>query len=208
MEEVLPFLKRNWQRNFIGTIGRWFIVAAVLSVAVNCSKPVTVHPWSIELESLDGQLFALAQLARHRASVILFLQPECPFCHTYARTFLHIDSLLRSKDIALVAVVAGTNFPKHEIEQYRTRYKFNFPILLDPDFSLTQALKASITPQVFLLNPKGEKIYHGQIDNWGYEIGKVRARPTEFYLLEAVEAFLAGKPQPRDSTQAVGCYIQ
>ncbi len=206
--EVLPFLRCNRRRETMGIVGRWVIVLAVLSIVGNCTKPPAVHPWSIELESLDGQSFALAQLARHRASVILFVQPECPFCHTYAHTFLHIDSLLRTKDIALVGVVAGTNFPKPNIEQYRARYQFNFPILLDPDFSLTQALKASITPQVFLLNPKGEKIYHGQIDNWGYEIGKVRARATEFYLLEAVEAFLAGKPQPRDSTQAIGCYIQ
>ncbi|MCS6990645.1 MAG: redoxin domain-containing protein [Chitinophagales bacterium] len=166
----------------------------------------TYHDFA--LRTIDGDTFDFAQLKSYRASVVLFLQPECPFCHTYSRTFREVDSILRQHHIRLLGVVAGKNFPIAEIKEYRDRYRFAFPILLDPDFKLTRWIKATITPQVFLMDQQGKKLYHGLLDNWAYEIGKVRARATEFYLLEAVHAYLNNQPQPRDSTQALGCYIE
>ena len=108
----------------------------------------------------------------------------------------------------MYAVVAGKNFPDSEIVEYKNKFHLEFPFLLDPEFVLTQQLKASVSPQAFLFNEHGEKIYYGMIDNWGYEIGKTRAHATEFYLTDAVNAFLSNQPIPLDSTKAIGCYIQ
>lgn len=163
---------------------------------------------SVTLQTLDHQNFSFKQISSNKASVILFLQPECPFCNSYGKTLKQLDSVFKSKDVKVYGVVAGKNFPDSEIVAYKNKFNLEFPFLLDPDFVLTQQLKATITPQAFLLNQQGKTIYYGMIDNWGYEIGKTRAHATEFYLTDAVNAFLSNKPIPIDSTKAIGCYIQ
>lgn len=163
---------------------------------------------SITLQTVDHQDFSFKQISSNKASVILFLQPECPFCNSYGKTLKQLDSTFSSMDVKMYAVVAGKNFPDSEIVEYKNKFNLGFPFLLDPEFVLTRQLKASVTPQAFLFNGRGEKIYYGMIDNWGYEIGKTRAHATEFYLTDAVNAFLSNKPIPIDSTKAIGCYIQ
>ncbi|MCS6916789.1 MAG: redoxin domain-containing protein [Chitinophagales bacterium] len=186
------------------TLGLLYMVASG-----SCRKEQQLESLhELTLNEVTGNPFSLASLKQHRGTVFLFLQPECPFCVTYARTFRQTDSLLRQYDISLIGVVAGTHFPVEQIQEYRSKHRLNFPFLLDPEFKLTRLLNATITPQVFLLDQQGNRLYHGMLDNWGYEIGKVRARATEFYLLDAVKAFVNNQPQPRDSTRAIGCYIQ
>lgn len=163
--------------------------------------------YSIKLETVDHEKFSLDQL-EGKTSVILFLQPECPFCNSYGKTLRSLDSTFKSQDVHVYGAVAGKNFPDDDIIAYREKFKLQFPFILDPDFRLTRELKATITPQAYLLDDKGVVLYHGMIDNWGYEIGKARARATEFYLLEAVSNHKAGKPLAMDSTKAIGCYIQ
>ena len=163
---------------------------------------------SITLQTVDHQDFSFKQISSNKASVILFLQPECPFCNSYGKTLKQLDSVFSAKKVKMYAVVAGKNFPDSEIVEYRNKFDLEFPFLLDPEFVLTRQLQASVTPQAFLFNGRGEKIYYGMIDNWGYEIGKTRAHATEFYLTDAVNAFLSNQPIPLDSTKAIGCYIQ
>lgn len=184
------------------------MVSVLLQTGCKEEAPADQQLFDFELQKTDGAPYAFSELRAYAGSVMLFLQPECPFCHSYARTFRQLDSLLSSQNIRLIGVVAGTNFSREEIISYLKKYRLTFPVVLDPQFALTRWIKATITPQVFLMDAQGKRLYHGMIDNWGYEIGKVRARATEFYLLDAVTAYLQQQPQPRDSTQALGCYIQ
>jgi len=162
----------------------------------------------MNLQTVEHQNFSFRDLKNNKASVILFLQPECPFCNSYGKTLKQLDSTFTSQEVKIYGVVAGKNYPDSEIISYKNQFQLSFPFLLDPDFSLKEKLKATITPQAFLVDPQGKILYHGMIDNWGYEIGKTRAHATEFYLTDAVNNFLAGKPLAIDSTKAVGCYIQ
>jgi peroxiredoxin len=185
------------------------LLASLLLTSAGCKKPnATPGVFSIVLKTLDRQTFSLSEIAENKASIFLFVQPECPFCLSYGKTFKQLDSVFNAQQVQLYAVVAGNNFPDSLINAYRQRFNFQFPVLLDPDFELTRQLNATITPQAFLLDANGRLLYHGMVDNWGYEIGKTRARATEFYLKEAVNAFLSGQTQPKDSTKAIGCYIQ
>lgn len=163
---------------------------------------------ALNLQTLEHQDFSFSQLENNKASVFIFLQPECPFCISYGKTLRLLDSAFQSKQVKLYGVVAGKFYPDSEIISYREKFQLQFPILLDPEFALKENLHASITPQAYLVDEKANVLYHGMIDNWGYEIGKARARPTEFYLTDAVNSFLEGKPIVPDSTKAVGCYIQ
>lgn len=163
---------------------------------------------SVNLATLSHDNFSFEEIKKNSATVIIFLQPECPFCNSYTKTLRQLDSTFRANDVKLLGVMAGTNFSNQELQVFRDEHKLHFPMLLDPEFVLTKQLNATITPQAFLLDRQGNVLYHGMIDNWGYEIGKMRARTTEFYLLDAVDQLLNGKPVIPDSTKAIGCYIQ
>lgn len=187
------------------------LIAISYSIFFSCSEKKEIENNSmlaLNLQTVDHQNFSLRQLANNKASVILFLQPECPFCNSYGKTLRTLDSSFESKQVKMYAVVAGKFYPDTEIVAYKEKFQLQFPFLLDPDFVLRKNLNASVTPQAYLIDEKGNTVYHGMIDNWGYEIGKARAHATEFYLTDAVNNFLQGKTITQDSTKAIGCYIQ
>lgn len=164
--------------------------------------------YSLELKTLEQETFSFSPLKSKQAVVIIFLQPECPFCNTYSTTFRRLDSTFAASGIPMLGVVAGKNYPVADIKTYHADNNFKFPILLDPDFILQKQLNAIITPEAFLVSNSAEVLYRGLIDNWAYEIGKVRPVVTEHYLADAVTALLQHKPIQPDSTKAIGCYIE
>ncbi|MEP7127949.1 MAG: redoxin domain-containing protein [Chitinophagales bacterium] len=174
-----------------------------------CSKKeATSDLFSVELITVQHEKFSFAELTSKKASVIIFLQPECPFCNSYGKTLRELDSVFQKQNITLIGVIAGKNYPENEIIAYSEKNRLHFPMLLDPEFVLQKKLRATITPEVFLVSNTGEIKYRGMIDNWGYEIGKVRPIVTAHYLTDAVSAFLQNKPVSPDSTKAIGCYIE
>ncbi len=186
-----------------------FLYLLILFPLHGCeNKIANSNLFDTELRNINGETFSFNQLSNNKASVIIFLQPECPFCNSYGKTLRLLDSTFSLQQVKIYGIVAGKNFPDSEIVAYQKRYQLTFPFLLDPDFLVTQKLKATITPQAFLIDNKGNIIYHGMIDNWGYEIGKTRAHATEFYLTDAVNNLLKGNQIISDSTKAIGCYIQ
>ena len=163
---------------------------------------------SLQISTLDHKSFSFDEIKNNQATVFLFLQPECPFCNSYGKTFHDIDSVYHSKHVTFYGVVSGKNYPNSEIDSFRLRNRLAFQMLLDPDFKLQKHLGARVTPEAFLLDSKGNTIYRGLVDDWAYEIGKVRAQAHNHYLTDAMDEFLSNSPVTIDSTRAVGCYIQ
>lgn len=181
----------------------------VLILSSGCSrKEAAPDFFATALSTVQQEQFSFAGLRSKKAVVIIFLQPECPFCNSYANTLRRLDSTFQQADITLLGVVAGKNYADSEIMDYSTKNRLHFKMLLDPDFVLQKKLNATTTPEAFLVSNSGQTLYRGMIDNWGYEIGKVRPMVTEHYLTDAVNALLQNKPITPDSTKAIGCFIE
>lgn len=181
----------------------------VLLLPSGCSKKEAAPDFfATVLSTVQHESFSFADLRQHKAVVIIFLQPECPFCNSYANTLRRLDSTFQQADITMIGVVAGKNYADSEIMDYSAKNRLHFKMLLDPDFVLQKKLNATTTPEAFLVSNSGQTLYRGMIDNWGYEIGKVRPMVTEHYLTDAVNALLQNKPIMPDSTKAIGCYIE
>lgn len=185
-----------------------FLLAICLPACVKKDPKSTTGLFSITLNTVDHQSFSLGQLSASKAAVILFIQPECPFCNSYGKTLRQLDSAYSQKGIRFIGVVAGKNYPDQEISDYKQKNRLQFTLLLDPDFILKKQLNATTTPEAFLVDNSGKTLYRGLIDNWAYEIGKVRPMVTEHYLTDAADAFLQNQKIAKDSTKAIGCYIE
>ena len=68
-------------------------------------------------------------------------------------------------------------------------------------------VKATVTPEIIMVDNKGDLIYRGMIDNWFYALGKYRRVTTEFYLQDAIEAHFNNQQVAVQKTDPIGCFI-
>ncbi|MCL7987844.1 redoxin domain-containing protein [Sphingobacterium sp. lm-10] len=137
--------------------------------------------------------------------VLLFLSPECPLCQGYTQTINQLQRQFGS-EVKFMGIFSGKSHRSDDIKQFADKYKLGIPMYLDPDFKLTQEVGASVTPSAALYT-KGVLQYIGAIDNAVPELGKKRVVVTQFYLQDAVESVLHGRPILITKTEAKGCYI-
>ena len=156
---------------------------------------------SIKLVNTSGKS---QQINLNNAIIIVFLSPECPLCKNYLPGLVNLQKA--NKNISFYGVVPGKSYSLKEIGQLAEEYKINFPLLNDRDKILSKFLKATTTPQVFLVNKLGGITYSGLIDNWAVSLGQQRVVVTEKYLEQAIKDLVNNKNTFKE-TQPVGCLI-
>jgi peroxiredoxin len=162
----------------------------------------------IGLTDLAGNPIQLASQGQKKATVFYYLAPECPLCINYSKNIREIAAEFEPKGVQFYGVFPGKLYSKEEIESYLSEYQVTIPILLDANYELAKAMKAKITPEVFVYDAQARLKYQGKIDNWIVKLGKKRTVVTEFYLTDALNAILEGTAIPVTQTEAVGCLIE
>ena len=154
----------------------------------------------------DGATIPFADLIGPdgRAVCFAFLHPACPLAQEYAPVLSALAADFGSAGIRFVGVICECNDPG-DVEVYRKEFGITFPIHLDTDFTLAEALDATITPEVVLVDRDRITRYSGRIDD-RYKIRGVMtpgdARPE---LANAIQDLVAGREIKNPRTQAVGC---
>lgn len=163
---------------------------------------------TISLLDLKGQTVSLHKYVGKGATIFIFISPECPLCQSYTLTINKLLATYQTDSIRFLGIVPGSSFTTAETLDFKRKYKCNLTLLHDPKNKLTDLLKATITPEVFMLNQQQKVIYQGRIDNWAYEVGKKRAVITEHNLIDAIKAVKLHQPIAYPKTKAVGCFIE
>lgn len=145
--------------------------------------------------------------AQPECTVWLFLDPECPICQSYTLTLRKMHETYADRGVRFQGVYMSPVIKKREIKNFHKKYNIPFPGEIDKEYNLAKRWDATVTPEVVVTSPIGQVLYQGAIDNWYYALGKNRPEPTENYLKEALDAFLAGKPVKTKRTEAVGCLM-
>ena len=141
------------------------------------------------------------------ASVVVFLSPWCPISQKYIPTLNAIYDRYAGKNVEFFAFMPG-KVSAGERKKFINDYEIKFTVQTDKKFKWAEAMKAAITPEVFVFDRNDTMQYHGAIDNWFYDLGRYRSEPTDHYLVDAVDAVLAGEQPEVKSTKATGCSIQ
>ncbi|UPT69244.1 MAG: redoxin domain-containing protein [Sphingobacteriales bacterium JAD_PAG50586_3] len=118
-----------------------------------------------------------------------------------------LQQAFSAQGVNFYGIIPGTNFSNDTIAYFAKNYNINMPLLVDPDYFLTQSIGATVTPEVVLLNPSAVVLYAGKVDNWYESIGTRRTVITQFYLKDALNSMLAGTPVKVKRTTPVGCFI-
>jgi len=198
----------------------WVIVAVVAlfggaAVVARADEPAavaggeTAPASSAELPSaraLDGQNVSFADLlgGDGKAVCYTFLHPTCPLAQRYAPVLAELDKEFDEQGIHFVGVVCEFD-DVDEITGYRDEYAIHFPFLTDRDFHLADALDATTTPEVVLVDASGRIRYQGRIDDRYKVRGEKSPGPPEPDLENAILDLLAGREVQLPVTEAVGC---
>ena len=156
-------------------------------------------------EVSDGKTVALKDLlAKNKAVAVLFVATKCPVSNAYNARMAALGKEYASRGISLVGVNSNKTEPVAEVKAHAEKNGFTFPVLKDDGNKVADAYGASHTPEVFLLDPRGNLIYHGRIDESQEDAGNVKSPD----LRNALDAVLGGKPVATARTKAFGCSIK
>lgn len=114
----------------------------------------------------------------------------------------------KNQDVLFLGIFPGKWYTKNEIRAYTNKYDLQFTMLMDEENRLVNSLEATVTPEVYLINNKGDIEYQGRIDDWVGTLGTKKKKANIDYLKNAVIAFLDDKTIDPDKTEAVGCLIE
>ncbi len=182
----------------------WLLACLVTSVTVAAETPLPAD--SLAVRTAHGGTIPFADLIGPdgRAVCFAFLHPGCPLAQEYAPVLEHLAADFGSESIRFVGMVCDCDDPA-EVEAYRREYGVTFPIHLDTDFRLAEALDATVTPEVVLVDSDRRIRYAGRIDD-RYKIrGVMTPGDAEPELANAIQDLLAGREIREPRTKAAGC---
>ena len=153
----------------------------------------------------DGKAVALKDLlAKSKAVAVVFVATKCPVSNAYNTRMAALGREYAAKGIPLVGINSNKTEPATEVKEHAEKHGFTFPVLKDDGNRIADAYGATHTPEVFVLDPKGNLLYHGRIDENQDDPQGVKSPD----LRNALDAILSGRPVPAAETKAFGCTIK
>lgn len=178
-----------------------FVSRLSLGLAVGEKAP------DFKLKATDGNEYGLKDaLAANTAAIVVFIATKCPYSNAYNERYNQLIGELKKKapkKVAFLAVNSNDTEPFDEVKKHAAERSYAFPVLKDDSHKVADLYRAEKTPEAFLVDAKGDVVYHGRIDD-DTEGKNVKRRD----LLAAVDDTLAGKPVSVKETKAFGCSIK
>jgi peroxiredoxin len=155
------------------------------------------------LEDYRGATHLLADLADKQVVVLAFLGTECPLAKLYTIRLVEIAKEYEGRGVAVLGISSNQQDSITELAAFARKHDVPFPILKDVGNKLADAVGATRTPEVFVLDPLRVIRYSGRIDD-RYAIGVQRTAATSHDLTNAIDEVLAGKPVTIARVETIG----
>ena len=176
--------------------------------------PIGAAAPDFRLPGVDGKEYALTDFAAARVLVVAFTCNHCPTAQAYEDRLIRLHEDYKDKGVAVAAVSPndplavrldelGYSDLGDSFEDMKVRAKgkkFPFPYLYDGETQKTSiAYGVLATPHVFVFDAGRKLRYVGRIDD--AEVKEVKSHDAR----NALDALLAGKPVPVETTRVFGC---
>jgi hypothetical protein len=100
-----------------------------------------------------------------RPTVLVYFSPTCPHCQDVAAELVALAARLEPLGAKVLGVATGSTTDE-AIRQFRADYGVTFPIRIDVDRGISQAMAARSTPSVMLVRPSSDKEQLEVVDLW------------------------------------------
>ncbi len=181
----------------------------IITLAVFLGPPVlaSAKPPELTIKDLAGRTHTPWSDEKIKAVVIAFVSTDCPIANFYQPSLRRLSKEFAEKGVAFYQIHPNPDVAPEDAKQHFRDFEITVPVAIDREQRLTKKVKATTTPEVFVLTPDGKTVYRGRIDDTYTTFGKRRSAPTRHDLKEALEAVLAGKKVEVPVTKSVGCRI-
>jgi thiol-disulfide isomerase/thioredoxin len=185
---------------------------AVPTLAIGSSAP------DFDLPGVDGRRYTLASFAKAKVLVIVFTANHCPTAQAYEGRIekLHADFEGRGVQVVLVSPndplalrldEQGYSDLGDTFEEMKIRAKdrgWTMPYLYDGETeAMSRKYGPVATPHVFVFDAERKLRFVGRVDD-----NENPAKATSSDARSAVEAVLAGKAVPVETTKVFGCSVK
>ncbi len=157
-------------------------------------------------DAVVAQLTAAAR-GQSKATVLIFLAPDCPISNALAPELSRIVERYRARGADFVFVYPERELTDAAVTRHAREYALVAPVTVDRAGLLVARAGAKVTPEAAVFSRTGEVVYRGRINDLFAALGKKRAEPTTHDLRTALDAVLAGQAPPVATVPAIGCYI-
>jgi len=184
------------------------IILAILAPTLSYGAPQTRSAnasWTT-VKDTDGHRCNLFSQDM-KAVVLFFITNDCPITNSYIPEFNRIVANYEARKIAFYAVYTDPTVSIPAIRKHAGEFGLHISLIPDTAHDLVRRVGATVTPEVAVLEPGGKLVYLGPIDDLYVDFGKRRPAPTQWYLRQALDAVLSGKPVAIASVNPVGCFI-
>lgn len=142
-----------------------------------------------------------------RATVIITLDPECPFSQAYTNVLDSLSRAFSPEGVAFIGLYPTTFIEADAAARFAAEGHLDFAQVMDADCAVAGALQARVTPEAFVLDADGLLRYRGAIDDTAVRPGRKKPGPAQHHLAEALHALI---DQGRSTLEmkAVGCIVE
>lgn len=188
---------------------------ALSGARADTPRPVIAAPAPLSRDTpvtLTVQTFKavkLGELTGPKATVLVFTNTECPIANKYAPDTAALATKYSARGVRFVYVYSNAGTKQLEAQKHvSVAYKASNGIW-DNQQALADAVGATMTPEVAVLDPTLTVRYRGRIDDRFAARGTAKGSgPSHNDLAAALDSVLAGKAVSVPVTETVGCVIE
>ena len=142
-------------------------------------------------------------------TVFVFLEDECLISQYYTNELTRLYEEYGNKHVGFVGYFPSATTGPEEIAAFAEKFKLDFTLQPDHDFTWCRKFDITITPEVAVLDHRTEQmIYKGRIDDSYVRVGKRRLHPQKHDLEDTIKSWqLNQTPEVLVQTEAIGCFI-
>lgn len=152
-------------------------------------------------DAMTGRMTPILGARSKKPAVVLFLSVKCPCSNAYNDRLKRTWSKYRTRGVRFVGIYANRDETAAEIARHAKENGFTFPVVRDERRLGVEHFKASVTPEVCVLDGSHRLRYRGRPDG-----ARDEKEATTHELPAALDALLSGKKPPAP-TSPFGCAI-
>lgn len=160
----------------------------------------------LTLTLADGSTQRLSDYKKSKAIVLAWFSASCPLSGKLGPELARLQKDCAKDNVAFLLVNAIPTDTPEDIKAFATKFGLTAPLVHDKSLTLSQALKATVTTEVFLLDAARTLTYRGAINDQ-YGLGYQLETPRKQFLRDALASLLRGESPSIAATTAPGCAL-
>lgn len=182
------------------------LVLAMAAAPAAALGPGDVAP-DFRLADHTGAWHTLHALADRKAVVLMTTGNGCPIARQTLPALAALRDSYEARGVAFLLLDSNLPDTPDAVRQEAAEFRIPFPILLDADQQVGKRLGVVRTAEVFVIRPPEWRIaYRGPLDD-RLSYGQQKPGATHFWLRDALDAVLAGRPAEPAGAESAGCLV-